>query len=84
MDYIRDALVRMVKAERQAYRLWDAINAAGYDDSSYFEIAGNIGDAIEAMHKNYEQPKPTFMNRKAFRKSVKQNGGYITPEGEWT
>ena len=49
MDYIRDALVRMVKAERQAYRLWDAINAAGYDDSSYFDIAGNIGDAIYCL-----------------------------------
>lgn len=36
--------------------------------------------------KNHQvkQPKPFFTTPEEMRKSVKENGGYMSPEGDWT
>ena len=115
MDDIRDALLRMVRVARKAYKVWDTINAVGYDMPIYFDIAGDVADAIyrligertemftlsttykalrdeklsdekatailmQVYRRNHGMPKPNLLDRKAFRESVKRNGGYIGPE----
>jgi hypothetical protein len=38
----------------------------------------------EYKRNHPEQPAPHFINRDEMRKSVKRNGGYISPEGDWS
>lgn len=46
---MRDALLRLVSAERKASAISKAIRNAGYSESVYDEIAGEISDAIYCM-----------------------------------
>lgn len=49
MDYMKDALLRMVKAARNTKKLLDAYQTVGLDDNLLFETYGEIADAIYGL-----------------------------------
>lgn len=42
-----------------------------------------LSEYIRNHQEQVQQPKPNTMERSEFRKMVKKNGGYQTPEGDW-
>jgi len=130
MEVTRDALLRVVKAARMAFRLAESTQALFVDKGQWTvadEIAGQLADALfrmghdnadrpmsdsttmrllkgdlsdeavtdwffmmyridERLHKQEEpqQPKPQIMNSTEVHAMYEKNGGYCSPEGEWT
>ena len=58
-----------------------AINAPILTDERRTELL--LSEYMKNHPEQVRQPKPNTMERSEFRKMVKKNGGYQTPEGDW-
>lgn len=65
---------------------WIAVNAPFLTEERRTELLMSEYEKNHYVCPNFEpkQPKPHTFKREDTKKMVKDNGGYIAPEGDWT
>lgn len=80
---IADGICKLIGENKETFEetvTFITLNAPIISDERRTEILYGV------YQKNFatcEQPKPHTFSREEMRKMVKENGGYITPEGDW-